>query len=105
MSNRSTVRRPQLDERTADHLAETFKALSDRSRLRLIAALMGAERCVGELAADLAMSESAVSHQLRTLRQLRLVRVRKNGRQVFYALDDEHIEELFRCGLEHVRHG
>lgn len=86
------------------HLAELFKALGDPTRLRLIAALAAGEQCVSDLATSLAMSESAVSHQLRTLRQLRLARARKAGRQVYYALDDEHIAELFQRGLEHVRH-
>lgn len=86
------------------HLAQLFKALGDPTRLRLIAALAAGEQCVGDLATSLAMTESAVSHQLRTLRQLRLARARKAGRQVYYALDDEHIAELFRRGLDHVRH-
>ena len=79
--------------------------LGDPTRLRLISALTGQELCVGDLAAAVGMSESAVSHQLRGLRQMRLVRVRKAGRQIFYTLDDHHIEELFLCGLDHVKHG
>jgi DNA-binding transcriptional ArsR family regulator len=60
---------------------------------------------VGEIAAQLDMSESAVSHQLRVLRQMRLVRSRKEGRQVFYALDDDHVAKLYVLGLDHVEHG
>lgn len=94
-----------LKEYTSTHLAELFSALSDPTRLRIISLLLDRERNVGELASQLAMTESAVSHQLRGLRQLRLVRSRKDGRQVFYALDDDHVEELYRLGLEHVEHG
>lgn len=93
------------DELTAARLAELFSALSDPTRVRLIAVLLQAELSVGDLAARLGLSHSAVSHQLRGLRQMRLVRVRKAGRQVFYALDDDHISELFQRGLEHVLHG
>ncbi len=94
-----------LKEYTSTHLADLFSALSDPTRLRIISLLLDGERNVGELASQLAMTESAVSHQLRGLRQLRLVRSRKDGRQVFYALDDDHVEELYRLGLEHVEHG
>ena len=94
-----------LKEHTSTHLADLFSALSDPTRLRIISLLLDSERNVGELAAQLAMTESAVSHQLRGLRQLRLVRSRKDGRQVFYALDDDHVKKLYRLGLEHVEHG
>jgi ArsR family transcriptional regulator len=94
-----------LKEHTSTHLADLFSALSDPTRLRMISVLLDGERNVGELAAQLAMTESAVSHQLRGLRQLRLVRSRKDGRQVYYALDDDHVTRLYRLGLEHVEHG
>ncbi len=94
-----------LDEKTAALLAELFGALSDTSRIRIIAALLTTERNVSELADLVGISESAVSHHLRGLRQMRLVRSRKEGRQVFYRLDDDHIEELFTRGLDHVVHG
>jgi ArsR family transcriptional regulator len=87
------------------HLAELFGALSDPSRLRIIETLLRGERNVGEIAAAIVLSESAVSHQLRVLRQMRLVRARKDGRQVYYALDDDHVRRLFRMGLDHVEHG
>ena len=83
-------------------LAETFRALGDSTRVRLLDALSKAELCVCDLAALLGLSESAVSHQLRLLRGLRLVRPRRQGRLVFYALDDDHIMDLFRQGLAHV---
>jgi ArsR family transcriptional regulator len=88
----------------AAQLAQTFKALSDPTRVRIVSALLGNELCVHELAESLQMSQSAISHQLRTLRELRLVRFRKEGRHVYYALDDEHIHDLFQRGLEHIEH-
>jgi ArsR family transcriptional regulator, lead/cadmium/zinc/bismuth-responsive transcriptional repressor len=94
-----------LKEYTSTHLADLFSALSDPTRLRIISLLLDSELNVGELASQLEMTESAVSHQLRGLRQLRLVRSRKEGRQVFYALDDDHVAKLYRLGLEHVEHG
>ena len=93
-----------LDSASARTLAETFEALADPNRLRLISALFGQELCVCDLAAVLGMSQSAVSHQLRYLRALRLVRSRKDGRVVYYNLDDDHIRDLFQRGLEHIHH-
>ena len=89
----------------ATRLADLFGTLSDASRVRIIAALLEQELSVGSLAEALGMSESAVSHQLRGLRQLRLVRSRREGRRIFYSLDDDHVAELFRMGLDHVDHG
>jgi ArsR family transcriptional regulator len=94
-----------IDGSAAIWLAELFKALADPSRVRIISALTHTELCVHDLAAALDMSQSAVSHQLRSLREMRLVRYRKEGRHVYYQLDDEHIRDLFRRGLEHVEHG
>ena len=94
-----------VDDQTASRLAETFKALSDPTRVRIVSLLSDAELCVCDLAAALGMSQSAVSHQLRTLRDLRLVRWRREGRQIFYTLDDDHVADLFRRGLDHVAHG
>ena len=93
-----------LDENTASLVAELFGALSDTSRVRIISVLAKGERNVSSLAHAVGISESAVSHQLRGLRQLRLVRARKQGRQVFYCLDDKHIVDLFQRGLDHVLH-
>ena len=94
-----------LDERTAEQLARTFKALSDPTRVRIIALLADRELCVHELAEALGMSHSAISHQLMTLREMRLVHFTKEGRHVYYALDDDHIDSLFRQSLEHIQHG
>ncbi len=93
-----------VDTQTATLLAETFKALSDPTRIRIVSLLIASELCVCDLAAALGMSQSAVSHQLRILRDRRLVRWRRHGRQVFYALDDDHVAHLFRRSLEHVTH-
>ena len=95
----------RLDDRLAAELAELFRALSDPTRIRMIAALLEGEINVGALAAQVGISESAASHQLRTLRQMRLVRTRKQGRTVFYRLDDDHVTDLFQRGLDHVLHG
>ena len=89
---------------TANRLAEVFKALSDPNRLRLISLLIDNEVCVHILESTLGMSQSAISHQLRHLRQLNLVRFRKEGRHVYYALDDDHVRGLFKQGLLHVEH-
>jgi len=93
-----------IDEKTAGRLAETFGALGDATRVRILAVLSQGEICVGDLAQELAMSQSAVSHQLRILRNLRLVRARREGRQAYYSLDDHHVLGLFAQGLDHVRH-
>ena len=94
-----------FDDNAASHLTQLFGALADPSRLRIIAALVNGEKNVGALAEVATISESAVSHHLRDLRQLRIVKTRKEGRFVFYALDDKHVVDLFLRGLEHVRHG
>jgi ArsR family transcriptional regulator, lead/cadmium/zinc/bismuth-responsive transcriptional repressor len=83
-------------------LADTFSALGDPTRVRILDALSHGELCVCDLAAVLRLSQSAVSHQLRLLRGLRLVRPRREGRVVFYDLDDQHIISIFRQTLQHV---
>ena len=83
-------------------MAEFFGVLADANRLRLLSILAERELSVSDLAAIAEMSESAVSHQLRTLRAMRLVRYRKQGRNVFYALDDSHILELYQTAAEHL---
>ncbi len=96
---------PELDDHTASDVAEIFRALSDTSRIKLMATLVGGETNVGALAEAARISESAVSHHMRHLRQLRMVHARKDGRQVFYSLDDQHIIDLFLRGVAHVQHG
>jgi DNA-binding transcriptional ArsR family regulator len=84
-------------------LADTFSALGDPTRVRILDALSHGELCVCDLAAVLGVSQSAVSHQLRLLRCLRLVRPRREGRIVFYSLDDQHIISIFKQTLQHVQ--
>ena len=96
------MRRQPLSDASAFALAETFRALGDLTRVRMLDALARSELCVQDLAARLHLTESAVSHQLRLLRNMRLVRTRRDGRLVYYALDDQHIVGLFEQGLEHV---
>jgi ArsR family transcriptional regulator, lead/cadmium/zinc/bismuth-responsive transcriptional repressor len=93
-----------IDERVAVQLASTFQALSDPTRVRMVSALMPGELCVADLANLLGMTQSAISHQLRILRSLHIVRARKDGRVVYYTLEDEHIRDLFNRALEHICH-
>lgn len=86
-----------------ERLAEMFQVLASPTRLRIIEALAGRELCVCDLAALTGVSQSAVSHHLRMMRALRLVRFRKESRMAYYRLDDDHIGVLFGTGLEHVR--
>jgi DNA-binding transcriptional ArsR family regulator len=94
-----------ISRRDVDDLTETFRVLGDPTRVRILDALARTELCVGELARRLDVSESAVSHQLRLLRSRRIVRSRRAGRMMFYALDDRHVLALFRQGLRHVQEG
>ncbi|MDE5926480.1 MAG: metalloregulator ArsR/SmtB family transcription factor [Helicobacter sp.] len=84
-------------------LAELFKIFGDSSRIRILSLLQIDKLCVGEISYLLNLSPSAVSHQLRILRQARLVRYQKIGKEVFYSLDDDHIEKIFNQGLEHIQ--
>lgn len=98
------LRNHPLDTTTVEQLADIFRALADPTRVRILHALSHAELCVGDLAALLGMTDSAVSHQLRLLRDLRVLRSRRDGKLVYYALDDEHISSLFQQTLEHLGH-
>lgn len=97
------LRKALIHTDDVSELADTFRALGDPTRVRMLDALSHGELCVCDLATLLGLSESAVSHQLRLLRALRLVRSRRDGRMVFYALDDRHIVSLFRQSLRHVQ--
>lgn len=92
------------DVRKTMALADLFSALADPSRVRIVAILDGREMCVGDIAATLGLSQSATSHQLRTLRDQGLVRSSRRGRMVYYTLDDDHVSHLYREGLTHVSH-
>lgn len=95
----------QLDDMQAQHVAELFSVLGDSSRVKIIAALLNGPMNVQALADNVGISPSGISHHMRSLRQLHLVRSHKRGRQVFYSLDDQHVEDLFRRGVDHVLHG
>ena len=95
--------RPRLlSGRLLQSVADVFRLLSDPTRVRLLDALAHGERCVGDLATLAGQSESAVSHQLRLLRTARLVRVRRDGRQAYYSLDDHHVTLLLQDTRKHV---
>lgn len=99
------LKKKELNEETVQELADIFQVLSDPTRLKIIDALREQELCVCDIQEILSMSASAVSHQLRVLRNFNLVRYRKEGRQAFYSLADQHIISLFCQGLEHVIEG
>ena len=89
------------DEKLYD-LAELFKVFGDTTRIKIIYALFEEEMCVCDIADLLNMTQSAISHQLRVLKQARLVKFRKEGKVVYYSLDDNHINQIFNCGLCHI---
>jgi ArsR family transcriptional regulator len=97
--------RTALDEHSAAHVAELFRSFSDTSRVRIMSALMTREVNVSELAEMIGISESAVSHHMRGLRQMRLVHPRREGKEVFYSLIDPHIIALLQQGIEHITKG
>jgi DNA-binding transcriptional ArsR family regulator len=96
-ARRETISGPLLER-----LALTYKILGDPTRLKMVMALQGGEMCVCDLAAFAGVSESAVSHQLRRLRDLALVKSRRDGQTLYYALDDVHVSDLIETGLEHL---
>jgi len=96
------VQKAMISDEVAYNLAEAFKILSDPTRIKIIHALSKAELCVCDMSALLGLHDPVVSHHLRLLRALKLVKYRRAGRMAFYSLDDEHIEKLFQQGLEHV---
>ena len=93
-----------LSNTEAELLSQLFKAMGDPTRLKIISILSQKELCVLDIAEKLDMTQSAISHQLRLLRNLRLVKYRKEGKQAIYSLDDCHVMELFGQGLEHINH-
>ncbi|MCF8094377.1 MAG: metalloregulator ArsR/SmtB family transcription factor [Desulfobacteraceae bacterium] len=98
------VQERMLDEKELELMTEIFKALGDRTRSKILHALAQKELCVCDLSVALNMSTSAVSHQLRILKGARLVKYRREGKNIYYSMDDEHITLLFQQALEHVRH-
>ena len=90
------------DEDMLNKLAEFFKILGDTTRTKILYALDKNEMCVCDIADLLNMTQSAISHQLRVLKQARLVKFRKEGKTVYYSLDDNHVNQIFNCGLCHI---
>ena len=84
-------------------LAELFKVFGDTTRIKILYALFSKEMCVCDISDLLGMTHSAISHQLRVLKQARLVKFRKEGKVVYYSLDDSHISQIFDCGLSHIQ--
>jgi len=97
------ARKEIIADRELDRLSLTYKVLGDPNRLKMVMALRDVEMCVCDLAAFTSLSESAVSHQLRRLKDLALVKSRRDGQIIYYALDDEHVSALLEVGLAHVR--
>lgn len=110
MKSNNTVEKTQLalikeempDISTLFSLAELYKVFGDTTRIRIMCALFNRELCVFDIAEIIEMGQSAVSHQLRILRSAHLVKVRKDGKQSYYSLDDDHVKEIFHLGLEHI---
>jgi ArsR family transcriptional regulator len=98
----TSARRALHDMETLRGLSEIFKVLGDVTRLRICVALSRHELCVSDIATVVRISESAVSHQLRLMKAMRLVAYRREGRMTYYMLDDQHIEDLIRIGVRHV---
>lgn len=96
-----SARKAIHDDETVLRMSEIFRVLSDPTRLKIVLALLREELCVCDIAALLRVTESAVSHQLRLMKNLRLVRYRRNGKMAYYSLDDEHIEDLIRVANRH----
>ncbi len=94
---------PILDEHTAAHVAELFRAFSDTSRVRILFAILEKEMNISALAELVGVSESAVSHHMRGLRQMHIVRARREGKEVYYSIVDPHIVALFQQGVRHVQ--
>lgn len=96
------VRKHMPDEEVLLDLADLFKMFGDSTRIKIINALLHSEMCVCDIAALLGMTKSAISHQLRSLRQTKLVKFRREGKVVYYSLDDDHVNTIFDQGLLHV---
>lgn len=97
------AKKSSLSQRELERLAQTYRVMGDPTRLKIVLALSGGEMCVCDLAAFIGLSESAISHQLRRLKDLALIKNRREGQVLYYSLDDEHVADLLDIGLEHIR--
>ena len=102
MSLVDQVREKMPDDEVLCDVAEIFKVFGDVTRTKILSALFEAELCVCDISEIVKMSVSAVSHQLRILRQTRIVKSRRSGKEIYYSLDDEHISKIYRMALEHL---
>ena len=91
-----------LDREVTKQIAELFKGFADPTRVQILSLLLGQELCVSCIAAEVDLSQSAVSHQLRVLKQMHLIKFRREGKNILYSLADDHVEIILRTGLEHV---
>lgn len=98
------VKENMNDRNELTRLANFFKIFGNSTRMNIISALDQHEMCVCDLAVLLNMTKSAISHQLRSLRDARLVKSRRDGKVIYYSLDDKHVQDIFEIGLEHIRH-
>lgn len=98
------VRGEMPEEERLYDVADLFKVLGDSTRVKILYAILQEEMCVCDIAALLGMTQSAISHQLRVLKQARLVKFKKEGKVVYYSLDDEHVKNIFKQGFEHLAH-
>ncbi len=96
------IKKDMASEKQLNLLSDTFKALGSNTRLKIIFALSKSELCGCEIGEVTGMSKSAISHQLKILKDMRLVKYRKEGKNVYYSLDDDHIKNLFNQGMDHV---
>ncbi len=97
------IKEQMPDEETVCDLAELFKVFGDSTRTKILSCLELSELCVCDITSCLNMTKSAISHQLRILRQAKLVKTRKCGKEVFYSLDDEHVSKIYECALSHIK--
>jgi len=97
------ARKEAISDQELDRLSLTYKVLGDPNRLKIVMALRNVEMCVCDLAAFTGLTDSAVSHQLRRLKDLALVKSRRAGQIIYYSLDDEHVSEILNVGLEHIK--
>ncbi len=94
-----------MTEQKYNDLAELFKVFGDVTRIKIMSVLLNGELSVGEISEKLSMSPSAISHQLNILRRSKLVKTRREGKSVYYSLDDEHVYEIISCGIDHISEG
>lgn len=90
------------ERQTLEQIAELFKAFGDVTRVHILSLLIEQERCVGDIAESVELSQSAISHQLRILKQMHLIKYRREGKNILYSLADDHVRTILRMGLEHI---